>query len=989
MSRRNRKRRRESQPPAPPAALSRAYAESVAGMPLWMLQARLSDFSHGGFGFGLGGFGGGGATGTPSDRKGGRDLPLFWSEMDLRGYRVLARHITDSNPFGKGFSKLLRNYHVRKGYGWQATRRGAKKTPYATTGAPADPLVAKAQRLLDTWRDAVKWPLKSREAFLRWCREGEVYGRWFHGGTGRLPEMRFVSSDAVGSPTGDCDGEESFGHANAPGDVETVTDYHVFDADGIHGEWVGASAMVFAKKNTDSDVKRGLPDFFPVAQELDDCTELVRAMLATAIRQAKTAWIEKFRGVALAQVSATVPHMAPPTGLSGPVGAPFDLGGVPAWALAGRAGNPWEPAGIIRKVEGDREYQAGPVSSPAGYIQVEQAALRGCGVIWSFPEYFSGDASNNNMASAIVAGSPFTVEVESSQYEFGAVWERPCALKVLDFAVRAGLLTAQERAELDVEVTEPAVVSADPGKENDVISGQVRDGIVCLDTARQKLGYDPQHEAEGVKKDKAAAQPAPQPAGGGGAPPAGPTAPPAAPAPDDEPGGGGGGGPLGESREPALLSEHVGRTADGEEWVSEGLYALLGEAGRGDLVKKTITNKNGKPQVVWVRPGTAAAADDHRALARSDGTVADRALKDPAALTAADVGELVDHFAGLPKEQQRSLLLAFEQKIGGTKAELAKRLLEHVKAKGAGANAAATKTKTPAEKAKETKSLRQKALGLGFPADRVKYASPAALAEMVAKREGARRQLTDLAADPAPPTLERFRGLRDLTWAGYETREDATEAAARVVEAVLDRHAKDGGSVTAHGMTAAEPHRAVDVGGVTWSYSPASKRAVALSLANVAHGTGSFPPRVLAATKRVVFTAQANSADPYWKRQYNDPNHVSVATGGDGTVCVYSDNAIGASVYAHESGHNLATEVFGGTHPAHNSEYARAQAAEGPVTPYGAKSPAEDFAEAVAAYCYPHDLAGLSDPGAYSRPQLQKLFPKKFAALQKLFGDTS
>ena len=127
------------------------------------------------------------AFGTPADRKAGRSLPLFWNELDLRGHRVMARWLCDSNAFAIGFSGRLTDYHIRKGFGWQACLKGAKKTPYATAGANADPLVAKAQNILDTWRDTNKWPLRSREAFKRWRRDGEVFGRFFRSGWDRLP----------------------------------------------------------------------------------------------------------------------------------------------------------------------------------------------------------------------------------------------------------------------------------------------------------------------------------------------------------------------------------------------------------------------------------------------------------------------------------------------------------------------------------------------------------------------------------------------------------------------------------------------------------------------------------------------------------------------------------------------------------------------------------------------------------------------------------
>lgn len=564
----------------PPDALFKLFAESVFGMPPWMLQARLSDFSRGGTGVPLGV-----ATGTPSDRKGGRDVPRFWSEIDLRGYRILARHVTESNPFGIGFLGTLTDYHVRKGYGWQACKPGTKKTPYPTTGAPVDPVVAKGQRILDEFRNATKWPLKSREAFRRWVRDGEVIGRWFYGGQGRLPEYRFGEPDNLGSPTGNTEGDDSFGIATPHGDAQGApTDYHFWNEDGLTGEWVGADRVTFAKRGTDSGVKRGITDFHPIASELEDCTKLVRTMLATAIRQAGTAWIEKFPGRTLTQVAGAVPEFAPGTGYSGQARAPFDSG-VPWWLMPQVGGglNPWEPPGVVRKVEGDREYQPGPTSSPSGYIEVEQSALRGCGVIWRCPEYFTGDASNNNMASLIVAGSPFTICVESNQFEWGAVWERECALKVLDLATLAGLLTRDERRELDVETTEPAVVVSDPGKDYETISRQLQDKVICLDTARQKSGYDPQHEAEGVKKD-AAEQP-----------------------PDG--GGGGGGGPGDPSPTPPGSGDPLGDLF-GESF-SDAQYQLLTEAGKAGLVQKDITfQRDGKSitQKRWVKADAPAPA---------------------------------------------------------------------------------------------------------------------------------------------------------------------------------------------------------------------------------------------------------------------------------------------------------------------------------------------------------------------------------------------
>lgn len=131
-------------------------------------------------------------------------------------------------------------------------------------------------------------------------------------------------------------------------------------------------------------------------------------------------------------------------------------------------------------------------------------------------------------------------------------------------------------------------------------------------------------------------------------------------------------------------SGHIGFTRSGELWFSNDLYQLLGYDDRVGLKLRLVTDKNGNRVHRWVREGTAGAAADHAGRAKTPGsdTLVDRALRDPGTLTADDVKALADHVGTLPKEQLRQLNLAFQQKIGGKKADLAKRLVEHVRGKG-------------------------------------------------------------------------------------------------------------------------------------------------------------------------------------------------------------------------------------------------------------------------------------------------------------------
>ncbi len=146
-------------------------------------------------------------------------------------------------------------------------------------------------------------------------------------------------------------------------------------------------------------------------------------------------------------------------------------------------------------MDSNRQFVAGPVAQGTpGFIQVEQAILRGCGARWRFPEYFSGDASNNNMASSIVAGSPFVVAVEGNQLEWG-VFERAVAKKVLELCVESGRLSRELVASVDVKVIPPAVALANREEEEKLREMRHKAGVLSVTTWQQQVGLDPKHEA--------------------------------------------------------------------------------------------------------------------------------------------------------------------------------------------------------------------------------------------------------------------------------------------------------------------------------------------------------------------------------------------------------------------------------------------------------------------------------------------------------------
>lgn len=109
-----------------------------------------------------------------------------------------------------------------------------------------------------------------------------------------------------------------------------------------------------------------------------------------------------------------------------------------------------------------------------------------------------------------------------------------------------------------------------------------------------------------------------------------------------------------------------------------------------------------------------------------------------------------------------------------------------------------------------------------------------------------------------------------------------------------------------------------------------------------------------------MFAGTESPANAYWEQQYNMPGFISSATGGNGTIMVYGGRPLTADSFMHESAHNFAYNVYGSPHPdklfdavanvEYDSGWKVGIAGELPISLYGTKSSAEDFAESYEAY---------------------------------------
>lgn len=504
-------------------------------------------------------------------RKDGDNWPYLRNMEDLIRMRQASREACEGNGYGAGMLDRAIDFVIGDGMQHEVTLIGPKKGAVATgvadadgDGRPdADPAVERVEAVIEEFRRLNDWGCgeedREEEGFRRSQRDGEVAGRFFAGGgdTNGIPYFRWIEPEQVDSPPS-ANPNERWGIRHKPGDVETKEAYYVYDLDGTGGEWVDAKEVVWHKLGTDRTVLRGVPQFWLVARALYQSDALNSALAEVSAIQAKIAYVrEHATGVMPGQITDFV-------------GGTLDGTGVKRTAY----GDKYRRTGIQEEgttvdMSAGMKFTAGPASTgvPA-FVQALQSRLRQVCARFGYPEFFTGDASNNNYASSLTAGGPAERAFKRKQHRYAsfqaAVYRRAC-----EYAVRAGRLSAADLAAVEIKVKPGGVAIANKLEEAQVQQIRIQNKVLSVQSAMVENGADPKVEMANIK------------------------------AFDDQFGMGamglGGGGGFGQDDQQLL--EPTGESYTGEE------YELLSEAQKNLLVKQIITDKNGKKTTRWVSAG--------------------------------------------------------------------------------------------------------------------------------------------------------------------------------------------------------------------------------------------------------------------------------------------------------------------------------------------------------------------------------------------------
>jgi hypothetical protein len=398
----------------------------------------------------------------------------FASEQQLSHARAACRALERNNEFAINGHENRISYIVGTGHTYKVVAR---------KGATVDPLlVEQAQDALDTFCRENRWRQRQQEIVRRRDRDGEVFLRFFTAADGQV-RLRFVEPSQVFRP-----GElaeraaASFGVETEPDDVETVLAYW------IDGAAVDADEIQHRKLGVDSNVKRGVPLFYPVRENLRRAEKLLANMATVADIQTAIAMIRRHDRAGLAAAQSFRAATATATLASGATG---DASYFRRYA-----------PGTILDAPKSIEYEFPAAGLDASrYVRVLQAILRSIASRLVFPEFMlTSDASNANYASTLVAEGPavkvFQRWQADTQVDDLAVMDR-----VIAAAVRAGRLPSGARDQIEIQVGKPRVATRDEKQEAEVNQLYHQLGVKSRQTIAAEIGLDYDQEQANLAAD--------------------------------------------------------------------------------------------------------------------------------------------------------------------------------------------------------------------------------------------------------------------------------------------------------------------------------------------------------------------------------------------------------------------------------------------------------------------------------------------------------
>jgi len=395
-------------------------------------------------------------TQTPSLQDG---FP-YRNHQEHQQMQTMMRWYALHHPFAAAALEVRCSYVVGTGHTYKLVPRPGREVDQAVLDAALDEL--------HRWMDADRWMIRQREIQYRLDRDGEVFLRIidddYH------PRVRFIDPEYVVPPQ-QAVSYDTYGIQVDAQDAETVTGYWVA-TDGRNVVLLPAAQVQHRKANVDRLAPRGVPILWPCRESLRRSHQILRAMSTVASIQAS--------------VAAVVRRLAGGTIM------PWAQQGDPGVGkdAQGRTYQEMPPGSILHLAPGE-EWDAPANRIDVGnYVAAIQAELRAVAARMCMPEYMlSGDASNANYSSTLVAEGPAVKMFERLQAE--AIWyDVEILQRVLRAAERRGVLPAGLTQLVRIEAEPPMIKTSDRLLEAQADQLLLSAGVVSRETVAARQGFD-------------------------------------------------------------------------------------------------------------------------------------------------------------------------------------------------------------------------------------------------------------------------------------------------------------------------------------------------------------------------------------------------------------------------------------------------------------------------------------------------------------------
>ncbi len=384
-----------------------------------------------------------------------------FAQADLR---TTARRLVATNPHAANALRLLENYVVGPGFRLTHEPRDDGDRDLART----------ADRLCAEFLAANRPHFTFREYARRAWRDGETFLRVYDAPAEWPPPVRFVDPEAIDATP---DHPDCQGILTEPGDVEQPLGYlRVDPVGGKLVERIPADEMLHTRVGIDSNVKRGVSIFEPVAPLLE-CFEQWRdvELQARKLQASIVLWRKVQGGPSRVSAVADAAESTGPT--------------VPSLESVRR--ERYRGGTILTTSAGTDLQFLQPDTNFGDAVPLGRMLLLSVAAGVGLPEFMlTSDASNANYSSTMVAEGPAVKRFESEQRFFADEFERLWRM-VIRAAVRSGRLPGDALERLRPSWTFPNLVTRDRARERAADVRLVDRSVLSRAEVARRDGVDP------------------------------------------------------------------------------------------------------------------------------------------------------------------------------------------------------------------------------------------------------------------------------------------------------------------------------------------------------------------------------------------------------------------------------------------------------------------------------------------------------------------